>query len=214
MLADQYDDSLVSEGQFEPESNGLVLRNLRGIVDSIAMDRLETVELARTVGWLVNNVGRDHRFTAHDICNMHERWLTGIYDWAGRYRSIKLQKDGFPFAAANRIATLMADLEAGQLKRYTPCRFADTDLIARALAEVHVELVLIHPFRDGNGRVARVLSTLMALQAGLPLLDFSSIAGVERATYFAAVQAGMDRNYASMQTLFAQIISATLAVKR
>ncbi len=35
--------------------------------------------------------------------------------------------------------------------------------------EVHEELVLIHPFREGNGRVARLLSTLMAFQAGLPM---------------------------------------------
>jgi cell filamentation protein len=50
-----------------------------------------------------------------------------------------------------------------------------------------------------NGvRIARLLSTLMALQAGLPLLDFSSIAGAERTNYFAAVKAGIDRNYAQM----------------
>jgi len=29
-----------------------------------------------------------------------------------------------------------------------------------------VELILIHPFREGNGRIARFLSVLMALQAG------------------------------------------------
>ncbi len=74
-----------------------------------------------------------------------------------------------------------------------------------------MELVLIHPFRDGNGRIARLLSTLMALQAGLPLLDFSSIAGAERTNYFAAVQAGIDSNYTPMRAIFAQIISATPA---
>jgi cell filamentation protein len=142
---------------------------------------------------------------------MHERWLVGIYDWAGRYRSVNMQKDGFPFAAASRIEPLMAILEADALKRCTPCRFQYTDEIAHALAEVHVELVLIHPFRDGNGRIARLVSTLMALQAGLPLLDFSSIAGAERTNYFAAVQAGTDRNYAPMCAIFAQIISATPA---
>jgi cell filamentation protein len=61
-VSDRYDDSLMSEGQFEPGSNGLVLRNLRGIVDSTAMDRLETAELARTVDGLINEVDRDHRF--------------------------------------------------------------------------------------------------------------------------------------------------------
>lgn len=39
------------------------------------------------------------------------------------------------------------------------------------MAVVHAELMLIHPFRDGNGRCGR-RATLMGLQAGLPILDF------------------------------------------
>lgn len=74
-----------------------------------------------------------------------------------------------------------------------------------------MELVLIHPFREGNGRAARVLSILMALQAGLPLLDFSSIAEEKKPEYFAAVQAGLDKNYAPMERLFAGIIERSLA---
>ena len=42
-----------------------------------------------------------------------------------------------------------------------------------ALAITNCELVLIHPYGEGNGRKPRLLETLMALQAGLPLLDFS-----------------------------------------
>jgi len=74
-----------------------------------------------------------------------------------------------------------------------------------------VELVLIHPFWEGNGRLARILSILMALQAGLPLLDFSLIAGVEKETYFAAVQEGMAKNYQPMEKLFAGIIEKSVA---
>jgi cell filamentation protein len=78
--------------------------------------------------------------------------------------------------------------------------------VIRALAETHVELVLIHPFRDGNGRGARMLSTLMALQAGLPLLDFSLISWDKKKHYFAAVQSGLDKDYGPMAELFAEII--------
>lgn len=80
-----------------------------------------------------------------------------------------------------------------------------------ALAETHVELVLIHPFREGNGRIARVLATLMALQAGLPPLDFMPLAGHARKAYFAAIQAGMDRNYEPMTGLFGKVIGRSLA---
>ncbi len=66
-------------------------------------------------------------------------------------------------------------------------------------------------FRDGNGRAARVLSILMALQAGLPLLDFSLIAEKKKQEYFAAVQAGLDKNYKPMERLFAEIIERSLA---
>ena len=78
--------------------------------------------------------------------------------------------------------------------------------VLRALAETLVELVLIHPFRDGNGRLARVLSTMMALQAGLPLLDFSMIAGTSKKTYIAAIQAGLDKHYGPMESLLGEII--------
>jgi fido (protein-threonine AMPylation protein) len=104
---DRYDVSGLPEAQFEPGSNGLVLKNLLGITSKHDMDEAEARALEQAV-------------------------------------------DTF----ANR-----------------------TDVV-HALAETHVELVLILPFRDGNGRLARVLSTLMALQAGLPLLDFSLMAGL------------------------------------
>lgn len=71
----------------------------------------------------------------------------------------------------------MQELERDVLARYTPCAFDDPEKVLEALAITHCELVLIHPFREGNGRVSRLLSTLMALQAGLPLLNFGVIKG-------------------------------------
>lgn len=47
-------------------------------------------------------------------------------------------------------------------------------------------MVLVHPFRDGNGRISRLLAILMALQAGLPILNFEHIEGKGRNTYFMA----------------------------
>jgi len=79
--------------------------------------------------------------------------------------------------------------------------------VTAVLAETHVELMLIHPFRDGNGRVGRILATLMALQAGLPLLDFGLIRGKRKQQYFAAVRAGLDRAYQPMENILAEVIA-------
>ncbi len=48
------------------------------------------------------------------------------------------------------------------------------------------------------------------MQAGLPLLDFSGIRGKKREAYFAAVQAGMGRNYVPMETIFRAVLAKTL----
>jgi hypothetical protein len=52
---------------------------------------------------------------------------------------------------------------------------------------------------------------VIGLQAGLPPLDFSLIAGPARKAYFAAIQSGMDRNYQPMEKLFDEIIDRSLA---
>ncbi len=147
------------------------------------------MELARTMDSLVRSFDDQHRFTASDLCEIHKSWLGSVYKWASAYRGVNISKGNFPFAMAAHVPRLMREYEQGPLHRYTPCRFERREEIVRGLAETHVELVLIHPFREGNGRLARILSTLMALQAGLPLLDFSVIAEEKKEEYFAAVRA-------------------------
>lgn len=207
----RYDVSDLVEAQFEPGSNEQVLRNRLGIKSPRAMEDAETRALERAMAEAVRKYDERHRFTAGDVCDMHRRWLHEIYEWAGEYRRVNVSKGEFPFAAAARVPWLMAEFEKDVLTRYTPCNSKAQTEIAHALAETHVELVLIHPFREGNGRVARMLSILMALQAGLPLLDFSPIAEEKKQEYFAAVQAGLDKNYAPMERLFSGIIERSLA---
>ncbi len=208
---DRYDVSGLSEAQFQPGSDGLVLKNLLGITLSAEMDAAEANALIDAVDRLVRSYDEEHRFTANDICELHRVWLGGIYAWAGEYRQVNVSKGNFMFAAAGRIPALMAEFERDALARCTPCKFETTEEIVGALAETHVELVLIHPFLEGNGRISRVLSTLMALQAGLPLLDFGTIAGEKKENYFAAVRAGLDRNYRPMEKIFSGVIERSVA---
>lgn len=208
---DRYDVSELTEAQFEPGSDGLVLKNLPGIKSSAEMDVAEASALVKAMDRFIRMYDEAHRFTASDICEFHRLWLGDIYAWAGEYRKVNVSKGDFPFASAARVPALMEEFERDVLSRFTPCNFTVRDDVVCALAETHVELVLIHPFRDGNGRVTRVLSTLMALQAGLPLLDFSTMADEKKASYFASVQAGLDRNYRPMEKIFAEVIERSVA---
>lgn len=206
----RYDVSDSVEAQFEPNSNDTVLKNKLGITEPVEMDRVEAEALVKATDALFHEYGADHQFCADDICHVHKVWLGDIYEWAGQYRSVNIIKDDFAFAMAAQIPKLMIQFEAEQLNKYTPCVFSQRQHVIRALAEIHTELVLIHPFREGNGRCSRILASIMALQAGLPVLDFSLISGAKKSDYFMAVQAGMDRNYEPMEKLFAAIIESSI----
>ncbi len=209
----RYKTSHLQEDQHEPGSRGLVLKNRLGIRSQGEMDQAEGREYVRAYSEVVRIFGQKHKFTAADICELHRIWLEPIYSWAGRYRQVNIVKDNFPFASALEISRLMDEFEKGPLKEFTPCRFRSTRKVIKALAVVHAELVLIHPFREGNGRVARLLGVLMALQAGLPTLDFGGITGRRKQEYFSAVQAGLSRDYRLMERVFSAVVERTRRLK-
>ena len=83
-------------------------------------------------------------------------------------------------------------------------RLADPRLMAlgssAAIAATHMEFILIHPFREGNGRISRVLADVMAVQAGRMPLDYSAWEA-DKPRYFAAIQRGLSRDYSEMTRL-------------
>lgn len=207
---DRYDTSALVENQYEPGSHGRVLKNLLGIVKKREMDDVESEELKQATRWAMKKYDRDHVFTSNDIRALHRIWLEKIYPWAGQYRQVVMSKGGFPFAFPAQIPKLMESLENQFLKKYTPCHKDSPEKLATALAVVHTELLLIHPFREGNGRLARLLALLMALQSGMPPLDFGSIKGAKKKNYFAAVRAGLDQDYEPMKKIFKDLMFSTL----
>jgi cell filamentation protein len=198
------------EAEYEPGSRGRVLRNLCGITRVRDIQQAESDALLAVQEWAVERYSVDHRFVAADIRDLHRRWLGGLYAWAGEYRTVNLAKDGLLFAAADQVPQLMAAFERNELAVATPCLGMDRERLLVALARTHGELVLIHPFREGNGRCARLLAWLMALQAGLPPLDFGPLAGRGKRAYFAAIQAVFDADYGPLQACFEAVIRRSL----
>lgn len=197
------------ESEFEPGSRGRVLRNRLGITKVRDMQLAESQMLLLAQRKAIEAYAADHRFSSADIRELHRTWLRPIYDWAGEYRRVNLAKGGFQFANARLIPDLMAKLERQVLAKHTPCTEGSVDSVASALAIVHAELILIHPFRDGNGRLARMLATLMALQARLPALKFSSFEGSGKRAYIAGIHAALGDNYRPLTAAFAKAIDRT-----
>jgi cell filamentation protein len=210
MTAAKYNTDTGLEGEHEPESNGQVLRNLKGISTIEAMDEVEIETLIDVQDQYLDRIDDDTKFTAAHICQMHHDWLRTVYTWAGDYRTVEMSKDGSSWPPAHRIHENMERLELGLLKKHTPFRI-DTgdDTALLGLAAVHAELLLIHPFREGNGRLARWLADLMCLQAGLPQPDYgftSSKSKQQKEAYLAAVIQGYECNYTPLATFFREAL--------
>lgn len=208
-----YDRYIVPEDEdFEPGSTGGVLKNLLSIKDSGLIEQLESEELYKLSKELFGLYDEDYQFLAEDVCNLHESWLVSIYPFAGKYRSVMMSKGDFPFASPERIPALMSELELKYLKKYTPCRGMNNLALAEALGIVHVELIIIHPFRDGNGRVARMLANLMALQAGKDMINYSSIDKTINKTgyenYIQAIHDGFSGDYQRIKNIFLELIES------
>lgn len=195
-----------TQGMYEPGSGGLVLANKLGITRSADIDEAELVLLQK----LYESVLRDHlpqgRISISHLKTWHRRWLGNVYEWAGLPRSVNMSKNGFPFAPASQVPRLMAIFDREFLARYTPCTgFTDEQLI-EAIAITHVEFILMHPFREGNGRISRLLADVMAVQAGHGPLDYSSWES-NKSAYIAAIQQGLSCNYEPMKAWVAKALT-------
>jgi cell filamentation protein len=165
---------------------------------------------------LMGVFGQHHTFTRKDIDRIHRLFLGKIYAWAGTTRDVNISNGGFAFAPWHLVPQLMNDLERDVLAKHTPCGGATIEEIAEHIAVVHLELLPIHPYREGNGRTARLLATMMAYQAGMPGINFGFIGsrGKEFVGYVSAVQAGLNDNYAPMTAIVLRALRRALRRSR
>lgn len=191
-----------------------MLRNLKEIRLKTEMDRVEADALVVAEEQYLEIITNETAFSADLICRMHKDWLGEIYEWAGRYRTVEMQKGKFRWPPAFRVPQNMAWLEDELLSKLTPCKSASLEIVAEQVASVHAELLLVHPFREGNGRLARWLADLMFLQAGypMPLYDFSGKGSLKRKQdYLSAVTAGYGQDYVPLTIFFRECVTARLA---
>lgn len=194
-----------SETLYQPGSSDSVLMNKLGIIDEAEIEALESGLLLMLYEQIFIESAPMTALNFTHIQEWHRYWLGNLYDWAGRLRNANLVKDGFKFAAADRIPHLIAGFEKRYLHRFEELNTLNRAELICFLAECHVEFILIHPFREGNGRLSRLLFDALSVQAGTGILDYS-LWDEHRDFYFKAIQAGVSGNYKPMIQLVNDIL--------
>jgi cell filamentation protein len=186
-----------SQTAYQPGSDNRVLLNKLGIADPEEIDEAELLLLRQLYDRVLNQQLPRGAITTGHLKTWHRQWLLPVYDWAGIERSVNMGKSGFQFASTAQIPYLLNRLDNEFLSKFTPCDALSDDALINAMAIIHVEFILVHPFREGNGRLARLLADVMAVQAGYGTLDYSSW-DKNREAYFVAIRQGLDCNYQPM----------------
>lgn len=115
---------------------------------------------------LLYKLAKKSEITERQILDLHKLFYLRIdAKQAGRYRKIGVVVTGstLDFPRPAELKKIMQDFTAE-----IPKKRANTHPIEFA-AWLHIRMVSIHPFIDGNGRTARLLMNLALLQAGYPI---------------------------------------------
>jgi len=128
-------------------------------------DFYETVGHGKAYDHMFSRMG-ERRISAADIKVLHRLFFKEIDEEnAGAWRKVPVVVSGidYVFPSPAELEERMAELDAwieSEREKYHPVTFAGL---------LHLKFVTIHPFIDGNGRVARLLMNLALIQDGYQL---------------------------------------------
>ncbi len=140
-----------SNGATPIDPNEVAGLTLTHITTRGELDRWEQDNIAEALAWLEKQKPRDV-LNEGFILELHKRMFGNVWKWAGKFRRTD-KNIGVPwFLIATSLRNLLDDT-----KLWVESRKVPPDEMA---ARFHHRLVSIHPFPNGNGRHARLMTDL------------------------------------------------------
>jgi len=182
-----------------------VLKNKLDLSDVYEIQVQESIGFARSYKYFSDKLSKRTRFTAKYICDIHKKALGHIYYFAGRYRSVDLSKSGHNFFPHPYIPTAMQYLEREYLLKL-PTNYQTKSKLIEDIAITHIELIHIHPFREGNRRTSRILANLMCQRVGYNTINLENFRRNYYEKYIEALNSGDDKDYLPMIKIIEELI--------
>lgn len=149
--------------------NSSVLKNLLGIHDEYELDLAEA-EISRANMMLLYEKGFSD-FSFSGICLIHKELFGDVYEWAGQYRKINIQKREKILAGKSVWYSDCNDIEKDLKKAWNSInkikwnRLTQNEF-ASQIAHCFPAIWQVHPFREGNTRTVVMMITFFAEHYG------------------------------------------------
>jgi Fic family protein len=157
-----------------------VLREGLTVAGKPLKDHQEVVGHARAIDLLWSCLEQGKVFGEQELFALHKAVQTEVvfdyYQPVGKWKNEPNSTAGivngrqilFEYALPAHVPTLMERWFALLRELKDKTQAGDAKQALNAYVQLHAAFVRIHPFADGNGRLARLVANLPVLQAGLP----------------------------------------------
>jgi cell filamentation protein len=169
--------------------------NLLGLTDKDQINLSEATGITNAELYLFN-LDENIQLSAQLILQIHKIAFGDLYDWAGAWRTVKVQVGLLtppdPVKVPNLIYQFIDNVNYKLSKAISISEKVDV------LTYCHYEFVKIHPFNNGNGRTGRLLMNLIALKLGYTPLKLYYREGNSRTNYINALRECDKGNFDSL----------------
>ena len=143
----------------------MTLENKLGITDSTELFRVEEkISKLKAIELFENKVIYDLKVgTFESLAFIHKYLFDEIYDFAGEIRTVNIAKGNFRFAPVMYLKSALEHIDNMPQSNFDE------------IVEKYVEMNVAHPFREGNGRSARIWLDLIFKKELGQVVDWSKI---------------------------------------
>jgi len=201
-----YNSNAIEGSSFTLKETKLVLADGLTIKGKPLKEHLEAINHRDAIEFVERLVLKRSKISPLAIRQVHSLVLSKIYDReAGKYRDVSIAISGSDYKPPEAIE--VPSLMAG-FGKWLKSRKSRTNIIEYA-AIAHFKLVHIHPFVDGNGRTARLLTNLILMKYGFPP---AVVLKVDRKKYYDCLEKAHKENLKDFVNFIARSIERSLAI--
>jgi len=151
----------------------MVLRNRLGIKDADLLDKAEVDLSCNAIHDLLTS-SMQGEYDFDHLCEFHERIFGEVYDWAGKPRTVPMEKQEAVLGYMSIKYTHPKDIRSESTEILNNLRGVEWDRLslddqATMLSDSMAQLWKVHPYREGNTRTIVTFFCHLAWNRGVPL---------------------------------------------
>ena len=173
--------------------------NKLGLSDPVEINTLEALGLAEAHTFALNEYALEADLDTPLILHLHQIAFGRLYHWAGQYRTTTPLVGQLTPPEPGVVPMQMYQLLDNT--NFQIARAENVTDVVRVLATFHHEFVRIHPFANGNGRIARLLTNLIAYKLGYADIQLYAPIGEQRKRYIEALRQADANNFRPLEAL-------------